>query len=161
MKYRLLGDTSVFVSRICLGTMTFGGRNLPPYDKVGGLDQATTAAIVDTALEAGVNFVDTRLQTDRIDLYQIHNFDPFTPFEEVLRALDDAVRQGKVRYISCSNLVAWQIVKALGVSERRNLARWWGWRRTRMKPARPIAIRLAGAGLIGPARSRRKVIRLT
>jgi aryl-alcohol dehydrogenase-like predicted oxidoreductase len=63
-----------------------------------------------------------RLQTDHIDLYQIHNFDPFTPFDEVLRALDDAVRQGKVRYIGCSNLAAWQIMKALSVSDRRNLA---------------------------------------
>ena len=179
MKYKLLGDTGVFVSRLCLGAMTFGGRSMPPYDQVGGLDQQQTSTIVDAALDAGINFVDTanvyaggeseillgeaikgrrndvilatkfhapmssepnrsgqsrlhmmaaldeslkRLQTDHIDLYQIHNFDPFTPFEEVLRALDDAVRQGKIRYIGCSNLAAWQIVKALGVSDRRNLS---------------------------------------
>ncbi|MHC6224937.1 aldo/keto reductase [Pseudomonas sp. X10] len=179
MQYTLLGNTGVFVSRICLGAMTFGGRNLPPYNEVGGLDQKQTQGIVDAALDAGVNFIDTadvyaggeselllgeaiksrrddivlatkfhapmgtgpnrsgqsrlymmrsledslkRLQTDRIDLYQIHNFDPLTPFDEVLRALDDAVRQGKVRYIGCSNLAAWQIMKALGISERRNLA---------------------------------------
>lgn len=179
MKYKLLGNTGVFVSRLCLGSMTFGGRSIPPYDQVGGLDQKETSLIVDAALDAGINFVDTadvysngesevllgeaiksrrndvilatkfhapmgsepnrngqsrlhmivsleeslkRLQTDHIDLYQIHNFDPFTPFEEVLRALDDGVRQGKIRYIGCSNLAAWQIMKALGVSDRRNLA---------------------------------------
>jgi aryl-alcohol dehydrogenase-like predicted oxidoreductase len=57
-----------------------------------------------------------RLDTDYIDLYQIHGFDPLTPFEETLGALTDLVRQGKVRYIGCSNLAAWQIMKALGVS---------------------------------------------
>jgi len=179
MKYTLLGNTGVFVSRLCLGSMTFGGRDQPIYNEVGGLDQKQTQAIVDAALHAGVNFIDTadvyasgeselllgeaiksrreeivlatkfhapmgtgpnrsgqsrlhmmrsledslkRLQTDRIDLYQIHNFDPLTPFDEVLRALDDAVHQGKVRYIGCSNLAAWQVMKALGIAERRNLA---------------------------------------
>lgn len=57
-----------------------------------------------------------RLRTDHVDLYQIHNFDPWTPMEETLRALDDAVRAGKIRYIGCSNLAAWQVAKALGVS---------------------------------------------
>jgi aryl-alcohol dehydrogenase-like predicted oxidoreductase len=57
-----------------------------------------------------------RLNTDYIDLYQIHQFDPLTPFEETLGALTDLVRQGKVRYIGCSNLTAWQIMKSLGVS---------------------------------------------
>ncbi|MCZ4602646.1 aldo/keto reductase [Streptomyces sp. Lzd4kr] len=57
-----------------------------------------------------------RLDTDYIDLYHIHNWDPLTPLEETLGALDDAVRQGKVRYIACSNLAAWQISKALGLS---------------------------------------------
>ncbi|MGI4861385.1 MAG: aldo/keto reductase [Janthinobacterium lividum] len=65
-----------------------------------------------------------RLRTDHIDLYQIHNFDPLTPFEDVLRTLDDAVRQGKVRYIGCSNLAAWQLMKALGISERTGLSRF-------------------------------------
>ena len=55
-----------------------------------------------------------RLNTDYIDLYQIHGFDPLTPFEETLSALTDLVRQGKVRYIGCSNLAAWQIMKSLG-----------------------------------------------
>jgi aryl-alcohol dehydrogenase-like predicted oxidoreductase len=62
-----------------------------------------------------------RLDTDHIDLYQIHSFDPVTPMEEMLGALDDAVRQGKVRYIGCSNLAAWQVMKALGISAQRNL----------------------------------------
>ncbi|MFC6083268.1 aldo/keto reductase [Sphaerisporangium aureirubrum] len=65
-----------------------------------------------------------RLRTDHIDLYQIHNFDPVTPFEESLSALDDAVRQGKIRYVGASNLTAWQTMKALGVSERQGWARF-------------------------------------
>ena len=65
-----------------------------------------------------------RLNTDHIDLYQIHGFDAVTPLDETLRALDDLVRQGKVRYIGASNLAAWQLMKALGISERLNLARF-------------------------------------
>lgn len=65
-----------------------------------------------------------RLNTDHIDLYQIHGFDELTPLEETLRALDDLVHQGKVRYIGASNLAAWQLMKALGISERLNLARF-------------------------------------
>jgi aryl-alcohol dehydrogenase-like predicted oxidoreductase len=65
-----------------------------------------------------------RLQTDHIDLYQIHGNDPVTPLEETLRALDTLVQQGKVRYIGCSNWQAWKIAKALGISEIRNLARF-------------------------------------
>ncbi|PHN04774.1 aldo/keto reductase [Flavilitoribacter nigricans] len=65
-----------------------------------------------------------RLDTDYIDLYQIHGFDPFVPLEETLRALDDLVRSGKVRYIGCSNLAAWHIMKALAYSEHRNLAKF-------------------------------------
>jgi aryl-alcohol dehydrogenase-like predicted oxidoreductase len=65
-----------------------------------------------------------RLNTDYIDLYQIHGFDSVTPLDETLRALDDLVRQGKVRYIGASNLAAWQLMKALGISERLNLARF-------------------------------------
>ncbi|MEA2911728.1 MAG: hypothetical protein QOJ15_3809, partial [Bradyrhizobium sp.] len=65
-----------------------------------------------------------RLQTDHIDLYQIHGNDPVTPLEETLRALDTLVQQGKVRYIGCSNWQAWKIAKALGISEFRNLARF-------------------------------------
>src|SRR6266851_694982 len=65
-----------------------------------------------------------RLQTDHIDLYQIHGNDPVTPLEETLRALDTLVQQGKVRYIGCSNWQAWKIAKALGISEFKNLARF-------------------------------------
>jgi len=65
-----------------------------------------------------------RLGTDYIDLYQIHGFDALTPLEETLRALDDLVRSGKVRYIGCSNLAAWQLMKALGISDRHNLHRF-------------------------------------
>jgi aryl-alcohol dehydrogenase-like predicted oxidoreductase len=65
-----------------------------------------------------------RLNTDYIDLYQIHNFDHVTPIEETLSALDDAVRQGKVRYIGCANLAAWQISRALGVSALHDWSRF-------------------------------------
>ena len=65
-----------------------------------------------------------RLQTDHIDLYQIHGNDSVTPVEETLRALDTLVQQGKVRYLGCSNWQAWKLAKALGISELRNLARF-------------------------------------
>ncbi len=65
-----------------------------------------------------------RLKTDYIDLYQIHGFDPLTPLEETLEALDTLVKSGKVRYIGCSNLAAWQIMKALGISERSHLSKF-------------------------------------
>lgn len=65
-----------------------------------------------------------RLNTDYIDLYQIHGFDPFTPLGETLRALDDLVRSGKVRYIGCSNLAAWQLMKALAYSDHHDLAKF-------------------------------------
>jgi len=65
-----------------------------------------------------------RLGTDYIDLYQVHSFDPLTPIEETLRSLDDLVRQGKVRYIGCSNYAGWQLMKAIVISERQNLERF-------------------------------------
>jgi aryl-alcohol dehydrogenase-like predicted oxidoreductase len=65
-----------------------------------------------------------RLQTDHIDLYQIHGNDSVTPVEETLAALDTLVQQGKVRYIGCSNWHAWKIAKALGISDAKNLARF-------------------------------------
>ncbi|WP_371778931.1 aldo/keto reductase [Streptosporangium subroseum] len=181
MKYAQLGATGVFVSRISLGAMSFGGRGSQVWDAVGALDVKETDQLVGAALDHGVNLIDTadvyaageseellgqvlgarrrdvilatkmtarmasgpndvgqsrlhimrsledslrRLRTDHIDLYQIHNVDPITPFEESLAALDDAVRQGKIRYIGASNLTAWQMMKALGVSERRGWARF-------------------------------------
>ena len=65
-----------------------------------------------------------RLGTDYIDLYQVHSFDPKTPLEETLRALDDLVREGKVRYIGASNFAGWQLMKALAISEKQNLERF-------------------------------------
>jgi aryl-alcohol dehydrogenase-like predicted oxidoreductase len=65
-----------------------------------------------------------RLQLDHIDLYQIHGFDPATPIEETVRALDQLVRHGHVRYVGVSNWAAWQIVKALGIAERLGLSRF-------------------------------------
>jgi len=65
-----------------------------------------------------------RLGTDYIDLYQIHGFDYHTPLEETLRTLDDLVRQGKVRYIGCSNFAGWQLMKALGISDNNNWERF-------------------------------------
>jgi len=162
MKFRQLADTGVFVSELCLGTMTFGGVG-QIWEVMGGLDQGAAGAIVHRALDAGINFIDTadvyaageserlvgqaiagrrheivlatkvrgrmgpgpnqvglsrlhivesveaslkRLNTDYIDLYQIHRFDPITNIEDTLRALDDLVHAGKVRYIGCSNLPA-------------------------------------------------------
>ncbi|WP_246606882.1 aldo/keto reductase [Paractinoplanes toevensis] len=65
-----------------------------------------------------------RLGTDYIDLYQVHEWDGHTPLEETLAALDDLVRSGKVRYVGCSNYAAWQMMKALGVSDARHLERF-------------------------------------
>lgn len=171
MQYTLLGRTGVTVSRLCFGTMSFGG----------DADEETSGAMFARCLDAGINFFDTansyshgrseeilgklikgkrdeliisskvssamgsgpndrglsrrhimlqvenslrRLQTDRLDLYFLHHFDPKTPIEETLRALDDLVRQGKILYPAVSNWAAWQIAKALGVSERNHWARF-------------------------------------
>jgi aryl-alcohol dehydrogenase-like predicted oxidoreductase len=73
---------------------------------------------------AGLEASLRRLKTDYVDLYQLHNFDRLTPMEETLRALDDAVRQGNVRYIGCSNYMAWQVLKALGISDLNRSARF-------------------------------------
>ncbi len=185
MKYKQLGRTGVFVSEICLGTMTFGGSaDSGMWRAIGALGQADVDAIVGKALASGVNFFDTadvysfgeserllgqafknlgikrkdvviatkvygemgpgpndrgasrghimdgvqasleRLQTDHIDLYQIHGNDAVTPMEETLRALDDLVSQGLVRYIGVSNWAAWKIAKALGLSEAKGYARF-------------------------------------
>jgi aryl-alcohol dehydrogenase-like predicted oxidoreductase len=65
-----------------------------------------------------------RLGTDRIDLYQVHEWDGQTPLTETLQALDDLVRSGKVRYVGCCNYAGWQLMKALGIAERRGLDRF-------------------------------------
>ena len=183
MRNHPLGRTGLFVSELCLGTMTFGGSG-EMWSKIGDLQQADAERLVGQALDAGINFIDTadvysggqseeitgralknlkvprdsvvvatkvfgetgpgpnsrgltrshildgvkrslaRLQLDHIDLYQVHGFDPATPIEETLRALDQLVRHGHVRYIGVSNWAAWQIAKALGLSERLGLARF-------------------------------------
>jgi len=179
-----LGNTGLIVSEICLGTMTFGGESQGIWAAIGQLNQDAVTAIVRTAIERGVNFLDTadvyhagrsetltgqalktlgvardsivvatkvlgrmgpgpnqtglsrahilhavdaslkRLQLDYIDLYQIHGRDPVTPLEETLGALNDCVRAGKVRYIGLCNLAAWEITKALWISQREGFARF-------------------------------------
>ena len=184
MRYRLLGRTGLYVSELCLGTMTFGGSG-GIWKAIGGMDQAASTAMVKQAFDAGVNFFDTanvystgqselftgqalktlglprdevvvatkatgsmddkavngrgqsryhlmhqvdaslqRLQLDHIDLYQLHGYDPITPLEEVLSTLNDLVRSGKVRTIGLCNMAAWQIMKGLAISDRRNWARF-------------------------------------
>lgn len=183
MRYRLLGNTGLYVSELCLGTMTFGGKGF--WEVMGGLKQDTVNDLVKASFDAGINFIDTanvyslgesetltgnaikklglprndliiatkstgsmndqspngrgqsrhhifneidaslkRLQVDHIDLYQIHGFDPLTPFEESLSALNDLVRSGKVRTLGLCNLAAWQIMKALAISDKRGFARF-------------------------------------
>jgi aryl-alcohol dehydrogenase-like predicted oxidoreductase len=87
-----------------------------PGPNQSGLSRAHILHAVDQSLE--------RLQLDYIDLYQIHGFDALTPIEETLGALNDCVRAGKVRYIGLCNLAAWQITKALWVSDKHNLERF-------------------------------------
>ncbi len=178
MQYSQLGATGLNVSRMCLGTMTFGLQT----------DEPGSRAIMDTCAEAGVTFFDTadvypvggdlstvgrteeivgrwlkgrrgaivlatkavgrmgparwdqgqsrkhlldaidaslrRLDTDYIDLYQLHSDDGITPLDETLEALDVIVRSGKARYIGISNWLAYRIARALGRSEVRNLAKF-------------------------------------
>lgn len=177
MDFARLGRTGLKVSRICLGTMTFGVQ----------CDEAQSRAILDYAADRGISFLDTadgypllgnprtvgmtehilgrwlagrrnnfivatkcfasmgpnpwdrgtsrrhileavdnslrRLQTDWIDLYQLHNFDAEVPLDETLEAMDSLVRSGKVRYIGCSNWPAYRLARAIGRSETRNWAR--------------------------------------
>jgi len=173
-----LGRTGLNVSRICLGTMTFGLQ----------VNEPNSFAILDAAADKGITFIDTadayplggdlttagrteeivgkwlqgkrddyvvatkcfapmgkrpwnmgnsrrhimdsidqslrRLQTDFIDLYQLHFDDPGVPLEESLGALDDLVRVGKVRYVGCSNYLAYRLARATGISEAKGLARF-------------------------------------
>jgi aryl-alcohol dehydrogenase-like predicted oxidoreductase len=162
--------------------MTFGGKGF--WEVVGRLGSKEVESLIGTALDAGVNFIDTadvysegeseqltggalaalgrpreqivvatkvrgrvgpgvnqvglsrghilssidaslrRLGLDYVDLYQIHGFDPVTPIEETVRALDDVVRSGKARYVGFSNLPAWMAMKAIGYADARGLARF-------------------------------------
>src|SRR4051812_36109949 len=182
MRYHLLGQTGLFVSEMCLGTMTFGGGGM--WTAIGTLGTKEAEDLVGIALDAGVNFIDTadvysdgdserllgaalkslarpreqvvvatkvrgrvgpgvnelglsrahilasidkslaRLGLDHVDLYQIHGFDPPTPIEETVRALDDVVRSGKARYVGFSNLPAWVASKALTFAAANGLARF-------------------------------------
>ena len=99
---------------VVLATKVFARMGPGPNDT--GLSRAHIMQAVEDSL--------TRLGTDYIDLYQIHGFDPLTPLEETLRALDDLVRSGKVRYVGCSNLAAWQLMKSLWISDKHNLHRF-------------------------------------
>src|SRR5688572_11646946 len=137
MKVRQLGRTGLKVSEVCLGTMTFGHQcdektsfeimNKAADRGVFFIDTADVYPVLATKCRMRVGtgpndeglsrrhilkaFDDSlrRLQTDFIDLYQVHSPDPDTPLEETLRALDDLVRCGKVRYLGCSNYPAWQV----------------------------------------------------
>ncbi len=110
---KAISNVGIARKDIVIATKAFG-RTGPGRNDVG----ASRGHIMD-AVEASLK----RLQTDYIDLYQIHAADTVTPVEETLRALDTLVSQGKVRYIGCSNWYAWQMMKALGISEAKNLAK--------------------------------------
>src|SRR6185312_862363 len=115
---RLLGlalrNLAVRREDVVLATKVRGRTGAGPNDV--GLTRKHILASVEARLR--------RLQTDYIDLYQIHGYDPLTPLEETLRALDNLVSRGLVRYVGCSNLAAWQLMKALGLAEREHLARF-------------------------------------
>ena len=96
----------------------------PPRSTAASAPAATTSAPRAATSWTPSKPASSRLQTDHIDLYQIHGNDAVTPVEETLRALDTLVQQGKVRYIGVSNWQAWKIAKALGISELKNLARF-------------------------------------
>ena len=101
-------------SDIVLATKALGQTGPGPNDR-----GASRGHIMD-AVKASLK----RLGTDYIDLYQIHGFDPLTPVEETVRALDDLVRQGHVRYVGVSNWASWQIMKALGIADHKDWARF-------------------------------------
>ncbi len=96
--------------------MTKTAGRMRPTPNAIGASRGYLMSAVDDSLK--------RLNTDHIDVYLIHHFDAATPLEESLRALDDIVRSGKVRYVGCSNFAGWQVAKALGISERKNYARF-------------------------------------
>jgi aryl-alcohol dehydrogenase-like predicted oxidoreductase len=100
--------------RIVLATKVYGATGDGPNDR--GLSRAHILGAVEASLR--------RLRTDYLDLYQAHHPDPEAPLDETLRALDDLARQGKVRYLGCSNYSAWQVCKALWISDAESLARF-------------------------------------
>ncbi len=104
-----LRDLGIKRSDVIVATKATGSMGEGAND--GGFSRGHLMTQIDASLK--------RLGMDYVDLYQIHAWDPQTPMEEALRALDDIVRSGRVRYIGVSNWAAWQIVKALGIAERR------------------------------------------
>ena len=99
---------------IILATKCAGAMGSAPNDS--GLSRHHIIRAVDESLR--------RLGTERIDLYQVHSFDPHTPIDETLRALEDLVRSGKVSYIGCSNYPAWRLGQALAASDKLGIARY-------------------------------------
>jgi aryl-alcohol dehydrogenase-like predicted oxidoreductase len=182
MRYNQLGRTGLYVSEMCFGAMTFGGKGI--WQAIGQLGDKEVETLIGTALDGGINFLDTadvysegeserllgaalrtlnrpreqvvvatkvrgrmgpgvnqvglsrahilasidgslsRLGLDHVDLYQIHGFDPSTPIEETVRALDDVVRSGKARYVGFSNLPAWVASKAVTFADQNGLTRF-------------------------------------
>jgi aryl-alcohol dehydrogenase-like predicted oxidoreductase len=110
---KAISNVGIARKDIVIATKVFG-RTGPGRNDVG----ASRGHIMD-----GVEQSLKRLQTDYIDLYQIHAADSVTPVEETLRALNALVEQGKVRYIGCSNWYAWQLMQALGIAEAKNLVK--------------------------------------
>lgn len=104
-----LRDTGVARDQVVIATKGMGPMGEGPND--GGYSRYHLMNQIDASLE--------RLQLDHVDLYQLHGWDPNTPMEEGLRAMEDIVRSGRARYVGVSNWAAWQIAKALGIAERR------------------------------------------
>ncbi|HLZ69756.1 MAG TPA: aldo/keto reductase [Dehalococcoidia bacterium] len=100
--------------RVVLATKARGTVGPGPND--AGLSRKHLLDAIDASLR--------RLQTEYVDLYQVHAFDPETPLDETLRALDEIVRSGRARYLGCSNFAAWQLARALWISDKQNLARF-------------------------------------
>ncbi|KHO18527.1 aldo/keto reductase [Mycolicibacterium setense] len=178
MEYRRVGDSDLMVSELSFGAATFGGSG-EFFGAWGDTGVNQARAMVDLAIEAGINLFDTadvysdgaseevlgaalrgrrdsvlistkaalptapgdwgtsrarllravdsaltRLQTDRIDLFQLHAYDAFTPIEEVLESLDTLVEQGKVRYTGVSNFSGWQLMKSLSLAEKHDRPRY-------------------------------------
>jgi aryl-alcohol dehydrogenase-like predicted oxidoreductase len=107
-------DSLVIATKVRFNANVFIGKKIGPNEI--GLSRGHIMAEVERSLK--------RLQTDYIDLYQVHSWDFETPIEETMRALDDLVRQGKVRYIGASNFTAWQLMKSLWVSDKHDYARF-------------------------------------
>ena len=180
MEITVMGNSGLKVSRLCFGTMTFGGSGV--YSEIGKTQVKDAKALIDVSIDSGINFFDTadvysnglsekilgealgskrkdviiatkvchnaggtrpndqglsrnhiidsidsslrRLKTDYIDIYLAHEDDSDPSLEVTLRTFDDLVRQGKVRYIGCSNYAAWVLLKTLHISEKYNLEKY-------------------------------------